>query len=241
LDPEQARAVNVGGTANLVAACGKLPSPPRFVLASSVAAYGDRLDDYWIAVGDELAPSPGDEYGRTKVAAEALLRGSGLDFAILRLGAVMSRKKLEPDPLLFSMPLRTRLEILHTEDAGRAFAEAACRELASGRTLDIGGGQSCRIDYRGFLDRIFRLIGLGCVGRFPESAFASSGFHCGWFEDSDEAEALLGFRRKSLDDFFAEVRAETRAWRPFAALAAPFVRARMLASSPFWRLGRAGT
>jgi nucleoside-diphosphate-sugar epimerase len=233
--PELARSVNVGGTAALLAACRALPRPPRFVLASSVAAYGDRLDDYWISSDDHLAPSPGDEYGRTKVEAEGLVRSSGLDFVILRLGAVMSREKLEPDPLLFSMPLRTRLEILHAEDSGRAFAEAARREGVAGRTLDIGGGQSCRIEYRGFLDRMFRLIGLGGIARFPEAAFAPSGFHCGWFADSDEAEALLGFRRKGLDDYFEEVRAQTRAWRPFAALAAPLLRARMLAASPFWR------
>src|SRR4051812_33928949 len=37
--PEQARRVNVGGTANLVAAARELPSPPAFVLASSSARY----------------------------------------------------------------------------------------------------------------------------------------------------------------------------------------------------------
>jgi nucleoside-diphosphate-sugar epimerase len=239
-DPELAASVNVGGTANLIAACLALPSPPRFVLASSVAAYGDRIDNYWIRADDELAPSSGDEYGRTKVEAERLLRSSGLDFVVLRLGAVMWRKKLDPDPLLFSMPLRTKLEICHTEDAGRAFAEAARRAGISGRTLDIGGGPSCRTVYGSFLDRMLALIGLGGISAFPKAAFASSGFHCGWFADSDEAEALLRFRRKGLEDYFAEVREETRVWRPLAALAAPLVRARMLAASPFWRAARAG-
>ena len=112
--PELARSVNIGGTANLVAACTELPNPPRFVFASSVAAYGDRVADYWIRTGDPLAPSPGDEYGQTKVEAEALLRVSGLDFVILRLGAIMWRKKLDPDPLLFSMPLVTKLAVSYT-------------------------------------------------------------------------------------------------------------------------------
>jgi nucleoside-diphosphate-sugar epimerase len=233
--PQLARSVNVGGTANLIAACLALPSPPRFVFASSVATYGDRVKDFWIKTGDALAPSPGDEYGRTKVEAEALLRSSGLDFVILRLGAIMWRKKLDPDPLLFSMPLGTKLEICHTEDTGRAFARAAAREGISGRTLDIGGGPSCRTDYRSFLDRMLGLIGLGGVSRFPEAAFARSGFHCGWYADSDEAEELLRFRRKGLEDYYEEVGEETRAIKPFAALVAPLVRARMLAASPFWR------
>jgi nucleoside-diphosphate-sugar epimerase len=235
-DPELARSVNVGGTANLIAACRALPSPPRFVFASSIAAYGDRVEDYWIRTGDSLSPSPEDEYGRTKVRAEALLRSSGLPFVILRLAAIMWSKKLDPDPLLFSMPLGTKLEICHTEDTGRAFAQAARREGISGRTLDIGGGPSCRTDYRSFLDRMFRLIGLGGVERFPKAAFARSGFHCGWYADSDEAEELLRFRRKGLEDYYAEVRKETRAVKVLAALVAPLVRARMLAASPYWRM-----
>jgi nucleoside-diphosphate-sugar epimerase len=235
--PELARAVNVGGTATLLAACAELPHPPRFVLASSVAAYGDRLADYWITSSDQLRPSPGDEYGRTKVEAEALVRGSGLPYSILRLSAIMSRRNLDPDPLLFSMPLATKLEICHTEDTGRAFARAARSDAALGRALDIGGGESCRCEYRGFLNRMFRLLGIGAIGGrtgLPESAFASSGFHCGWYADSDEADALLGFRRKGLEDFYAEVARATRWIRPLSTLVAPIVRMRLVASSPYF-------
>jgi hypothetical protein len=147
----------------------------------------------------------------------------------------MWRKKLDPDPLLFSMPLATKLEICHTEDTGRAFAQAARQEGIVGRTLDIGGGRSCRTDYRSFLDRMFRLIGLGGLSRFPESAFASSGFHCGWYADSDEADELLRFRRKGLEDYYAEVGEDTKAIKVLASMVAPIVRARMLAASPFWK------
>jgi nucleoside-diphosphate-sugar epimerase len=55
-DPELAHSVNVGETANLIAACRRLPTPARFVFASSVAAYGDRVQDYWIKTGDALRP-----------------------------------------------------------------------------------------------------------------------------------------------------------------------------------------
>jgi len=235
--PELAKSINIGGTANLLASCAALPAPPRFVFASSVAAYGDRLADYWIKSTDPLRPSPGDEYGRTKVEAEALVRGSGLPFVILRLSAIMSRKKLDPDPILFSMPLATKLEICHTEDTGRAFARAARRDEALGRVLDIGGGAGCRCDYRGFLDRMFSLLGIGGIGGragVPESAFASSGFHCGWYADSDEADGVLGFRRKNLEDYYAEVARETRWLRPLASLVAPIVRSRLVAASPFF-------
>lgn len=242
--PELARSINAGGTANLVAACLRTSAetgavPPRFILASSIAAYGDRIKDYWIRAEDPLDPSPGDEYAASKIEAERIVRGSGLPFVILRLSAIMWRKKLDPDPLLFHMPLGTKLEICHTEDTGRAFAQASRKPGIEGRTFDIGGGERCRTDYRSFLDRMFSLIGLGGIGRFPQAAFATSGFHCGWLADSDEAEACLGFRGKGLEDYYAEVAEETRALRPWARLMAPLVRMRILAASPFLRT-RAG-
>ena len=236
--PTLARSINVGGTANLLAACAAESRPPRFVLASSISIYGDRVEDYWISSGDQLAPNDDDEYGKTKVDAEAAVRASGLPFVILRLSAIMWRKKLDPDPLLFRMPLATKLEICHTEDAGRAFAAAVHEEAVLGRTFDIGGGQSCRTTYRDFLDRMFRLIGLGGLGPVPESAFAKRGFHCGWLVDSDEAERVLRFRAKGLEDYYAEVAEEARFIRAATTLVAPIVRARLLAASPFFRGAR---
>ncbi|MEN6364742.1 MAG: NAD(P)-dependent oxidoreductase [Rectinema sp.] len=229
--PGLARDINVGGTSNMIEACKALPHPPRFVLASSVAVYGDRLDEYWISSTDKLAPD--DTYGRSKVACEEILRASGLDFTILRLTYVVWYKWRKADPYMFAMPARTRLEVVHTEDAGRAFAAAASTPGASGKTLNIGGGASCRTVFRAYLDRMFRCFGLGNADFLTDEAFAKNGFHCGWFLDSDEAEALLGFRRKTLEDYYDEVRWDTRFIRPFGALAAPFIRTKLKSGSPF--------
>ena len=234
--PELAHSVNVGGTAALLEAAKASTRPaPRLVFASSIAAYGDRLKDFWIRTSDPLEPSPGDEYGKTKVEAESMIRASGLPFCILRLTYIVWRKKLQRDPLMFHMPLSTRIEICHTEDTGRAFAEAAANPEALGRTFDIGGGENCRTNYRDYLDAMFRLFGLGGFGSVPERAFAPSGFHCGWYADSDEADNILGFRRKTLADYYVEV-AEEAAWKRIAAsIFRPFVRLSIAAKSPFMK------
>lgn len=230
-NPAVTEAINVGGTAAVIAAAKACAKPPRVVLASSIAIYGDRLADFWIRATDEIHGS--DTYSATKVACEGLLRASGLDFAILRLSFVAWAKWLPLDPLLFSVPPETRLEIIHTEDAGRAFAAAAALPAASGGTFDIGGGALCRTSFRAYIDRMFRYFGLGDSSFLPQSAFAPGGFHCGWYEDSDEAERLLGFRRKTLEDYYEEVRWETRFIRPLAALASPVARRWLLGMSPF--------
>ncbi len=230
-DEEKTREVNVGGTKNLIDACLALAKPPRFVLASSIATYGDRLQDFWIRAEDRLKPT--EIYSRTKVECENLVKASGLEYAILRLSYVVWAKWLPFDPMLFAMPLETRLEVVHTEDAGRAFAAAAALDRAAGRTLDIGGGALCRTSFRAFLDRIFRYFGLGDSSFLPPEAFATSNFHCGWYADSDQAEELLGFRRKTLEDYYEEVRWETRLIAPFATLAGPVVRRWLINKSPY--------
>jgi len=238
LKPELAHAINVGGTQALIEAVRAMASkenrpPARIVYASSIAAYGDRLRTPWIKTSDPLEPSEGDEYGKSKLEAEGFLRASGLPFVVLRLTYIVWRKKLARDPLMFHMPLETGIEICHTEDTGRAFAAAAVLPEALGKTLNIGGGESCRTTYRGYLDRMLRIFGLGGIGFMPEKAFAASGFHCGWYADSDEAEKLLGFRKKGLEDYYAEVVEEARWTRIGASLFRSIARSRLLATSPF--------
>jgi nucleoside-diphosphate-sugar epimerase len=237
-DPELATSINVGGTRSLIEALQAGGGQTRLILASSISAYGDRVRNFWIRSSDELNPSPGDAYGRSKVEAEALVRDSGLPYTILRLTYIVWRKKLDPDPLLFHMPLETKIEICHTEDTGRAFAASAHAADAAGRTLNIGGGESCRTDYRSYLRRMFALFGLGGRKSLPDEAFAKGGFHCGWYADSEEAEGLLHFQRKGLEDYYREVAEETRWLRIGAFLARPIILGRLLATSPFFRKAR---
>ena len=229
-DPDFGWDVNVNGTLTLIRACARLARPPRFVLASSIAIYGDRLARWWIDSGDR--PEPDDLYGRSKVECERILRESGLPQVILRLSYVVWAKWLPLDTTMFDVPPATRLEVVHTDDAGRAFAAAAMAPGIEGRILDIGGGASCRTSFRAYLDRMFRLFGLGDSRFLGDHLFARGDFHCGWYADSDEAEELLGFRSRTLEDYYDEVRWETRFLRPAARLAAPAVRAWLSAASP---------
>ena len=223
--------INVGGTACVINACAKLPKKPHFVLASSIAIYGDRLADFWINSSDEV--KPGDTYSRTKIECESLLKKSGLEYTILRLSYVVWAKWLPFDPLLFAMPPETRLEIIHTEDAGRAFAAAASTQAARGKTLDIGGGALCRTSFRAYLDRIFRYFRLGDSAFLPDDSFASGDFHCGWYQDSDYSDSILHFRRKTLEDYYEEVRWETRSLGPFVYLVRPIIKRWLSRKSPF--------
>jgi nucleoside-diphosphate-sugar epimerase len=64
--------LNVGGTRNLVEACARHESPPIFVYVSSIAAAGPALTGDLLNEKD--APSPISHYGKSKLAAEEVVR-----------------------------------------------------------------------------------------------------------------------------------------------------------------------
>lgn len=154
---------------------------------------------------DPLTPSPGDEYALTKIASEEIVQQSKLDWTIFRLAAIMGGHKMSK--LMFHQPLNTSLEIATPQDTARAFVKTIGKQDAlSKRIFNLGGGESCRIDYEGFLERSFEIFGLGELS-FPENAFAEKNFHCGFYEDGDDLENILHFRSHSLKDYF-EIEAE---------------------------------
>ena len=200
--PALAERVNVQGTQNLIEALQACAPDAFFLYSSSVSVYGDRVENPWIKVSDQLRPSEGDYYAVTKITAEQIIKNSGLRWSIFRLTGIFNpRQKL--DPLLFHMPLDTCIEMATTRDTGYALVEAlAHRDELKGRTFNLGGGEKCRVTYRDLLQGCFTAAGLRDMA-FPPEAFADHNFHCGYFLDSDELERILHFQRDSFEDYLA--------------------------------------
>lgn len=214
--PELAEKVNVGGTANLIDALEK-KSPNAFLLySSSISVYGDRLLQPYIKVGDTLKPSIGDEYAKTKIKCEHLLQSSKLNYTIFRLSAIMGGHKISK--LMFHMPLETKMEIATPADTARAFVKGVeKKEALAGHIFNLGGGEQCRIIYRNFLKRSFKIFGLGTLS-FPKEAFATANFHCGYYTDGDTLENILHFRQDNLESYFAGVKKSITALQRSATL-----------------------
>ncbi len=84
--------VNLDGCRVLLEACRKLDRPPRFVLASSVAAFGGALP---AILDDSTTPNPQTSYGAQKVISEYLVtdysRKGFIDGRSLRLPTIVVR------------------------------------------------------------------------------------------------------------------------------------------------------
>ena len=204
-NPALARRVNVGGTQNLLEAAAALTRPPFFLMASSAAVYGSRNPyRYPERITAETQVNPVDQYGRDKVLAEEAVRASGLPYALLRLGGVVSagtQSSISGDHLVLmrSMPTDNRIHMVDVRDVALAFANAVDRDATiAGKTLLIGGDESFSRLQGDFQDEMMAAVGLGALGPaagLPGDPDDDRGWSfTGWL-DTTEAQELLDFQK----------------------------------------------
>jgi len=224
-EPEWARAINVGGTSNLLEAVKVQPKPARILFASSIATYG-RTQHLRPPrrVTDPLLGT--DPYAQHKIECEQMVRGSGLRWCILRLAATLPIS-MKMDAAMFDVPLENRMEYCHTRDVGLALANAASSRDVWGKVLNVGGGGRCQHTYREIAQEI--LNGLG-VGMLPEKAFTKVPFCTDWL-DTEESQRLLRYQRHTLKDYVRDMRRALGFRRHLAKLFRPVVRAMLLSKS----------
>jgi nucleoside-diphosphate-sugar epimerase len=227
-EPGQARAVNVDGTANVVAACQALPAPPRLLFSSTFDVHGFTLDNRPPRHVDDplVATNP---YTEHKIECEELIRESGLTWCIFRFADVPILGVRDPHPIMFEIGLDNRIEALHADDAGLAIVNAVEAPEVWGRILFVGGGSSCQLTYREYLTRLLAAMG---VRPLPDDAFSTAVYATDWI-DSTESEALLHYQRHDFDDI-AEAIAASLGWRRrLVPLVGPLAQRAILRLSPY--------
>ena len=197
--------VNYEGTKNIVDAIKNTNC--FFIFASSISVYGDRVLNYNIKVTDELNISDGDYYAFIKKKTEDMIRNSNINYTIFRLSAIMDIPKT--DPLMFHMPLNTKLEICSAKDTARAFVNAISRiTILNHNTYNLGGGEHCRTTYKEFLKECFNIYGLN-YKHIDESCFATQNFHCGYYIDGDVLNNIIHFRTDTLNSYYKYLKDNT--------------------------------
>ena len=226
--PDLAREINVEGTRNLLNAMRALSRPPKIIFTSSCHVYGRTQDQPPPrTVGDPVRPV--EHYTRHKVVCERMVRASGLEWTIFRLGATLPLS-MKLDPGMFDVPLDNRMEYVHTRDVGLALANAVSSEGVWGKLLLIGGGPDCQYYYRGIAHCILDAMG---VGMLPEEAFGSAQFCTDWMDTSD-GQRLLGYQQRDLDDYIRDMVAMVGYRRVLIRLFRPVVRRWLLKKSPYF-------
>jgi nucleoside-diphosphate-sugar epimerase len=226
--PDLAEQVNVGGTRNLIEAAKAQAKPPKFFFASSFDVFGHTADQPPPRRASDPVQAT-DDYSAHKIAAEALIKQSGLECVIERFCDVPDIK--EPHPIMFDIPLDQRFEVIHGDDVALAVANTLKTPEVWGQTLLIGGGPRCQIRYRDYLFGMLEAIG---IGPLPEEAFGQPRYCTDWL-DTEYSQRLLHYQRHSADEVIQDIAREVGWKRYLAGLSRPIVRRNILKMSPYWK------
>ncbi len=227
-----AKAINVDGTLAIIAAAEAQPTKPKFLFASSLEVFGHTQKLPPLRKIDDPV-SATDAYTEHKLLGEAKVKASGLQWAIFRFADVPPLEARQPHPIMFSIPLDTRFEMVHTHDVGLAIANGLSSEIW-GKTWLIGGGTSCQTHYRDYLYRSLEIVG---IGKLPASAFGTDEYCTDWL-DSEASEQLLHYQRHTFDQIMTELEQFTRPaglLRLAMPIIAPLARRQILKMSPYYK------
>jgi nucleoside-diphosphate-sugar epimerase len=235
--PDLARRVNLYATRNLIDQMEASPTAKRLVFASSLAVCGD-VQDREPPLRVDTPDSPTDTYGRQKVACEAAIRQSGLQWSILRLAAVTPIHLQAQDPsIMFEFSPDARFEFLHPADAGTAFARAVACAESIGKTLLIAGGPNCRMTYGDFINALMGAIGIGPI---PANAFVQRRpprFFGDWV-DTEESQRLLEYQKRGLNEQLEDMRKDFGMLVPLIRLVRPLATWFVIRSSAYLKENR---
>lgn len=228
--PMLAHAINIDGTRNLLAAAKSQPRPPQFFFSSSLDVFGYTQEQPPPRkVSDPVQAT--DHYSTHKIACEAMVKTSGLEWAIYRFADIPPLSLRSPHPIMFEIPLNTRFETIHPYDAGLAIANGIASDSIWGRTLLIGGGPSCQIRYRDYLSSMLEMMGIGML---PECAFGNHPYTTDWL-DTEESQRLLRYQRYSFEDIMRQLARIAGMRRSLTRLVRPVARWWLLRMSPYYR------
>jgi nucleoside-diphosphate-sugar epimerase len=235
INPELAYKVNVGGTQNLIKAARSRKTPPKLIVASSIAVYGPKMDCKPPRCVDETLNCT-DNYSYHKVEIEKMVKESELPWLILRLGAVASLDfPLTIDPIIYEVPLEQRIEIVYVKDVATAFVNAIDIDITN-KIFLIGGGKSCQIYQRTYAEKMFQVMGITMP---PDSAFKipkkdSDWFYTDWM-NTEESEKVLHYQKMSFENYIEKLRNRYSKRRTFAHLVSPLIGYILLGKSPYYK------
>ena len=199
---EMAKIVNVGGTRTIVELIKEKPERIPLIFTSSVAVFGATPDTTIPLSVETHTPDPIEPYGITKLQAENVIRESGIDYAILRLTAVMYFSfEMSDLKRMFSIPLNNRIEFCHPDDLTVAVQNALNEfDDIKGNTLIVSGGPEQRMSYKEMVGSLLRVMGLPLP---PARKFTREPYYLDWY-DTSKSQKLLKFQRKSFSDYIKD-------------------------------------
>ena len=214
--PEKSYLCNAAGTETLVKTILQENPRAKFIHISTVALYGNRNEKHPFGrVGDPLIVSPFDAYAKDKLYGERCVLEAELScWVVLRQTAMLHPNIFKDnlsDGLMFHTALNAPLEWVSSRDSGYLIKRIIERDSKNeipqfwNKIYNIGAGEKGRrTGYDTFNDG-FAMIGGTTEKYFNPNWFAPRNFHGMWFADSDELNALFGYQRDSVQEYWRDI------------------------------------
>jgi len=200
-DRSRTFAVNVDGTTHIVRALETLAPQAVLVFSSSVSTYGDTTRDS--PPIDVSRPQRAiDVYADSKIAGERVLRTSRATWVILRIAGIAVPAFQEP-PAVWPFTPEQRLELVHRDDVVTAIYRATASRAVHGQTLNIAGGPTWQTTGRGYVERLYDLMGVPP----DEAKYRETPGWVDWY-DTEASQRLLSYQNTSYETFLAQIKAE---------------------------------
>ena len=187
--------IEYSGTENIVRAINYYNPKCYLVYASTTSLYKDKEGsiDTKIKIGDF------DFYNEAKYNCEKLISKKLKNYSILRLSLVLS--DLRNENFIYNLKKDDIIETISKEDAAYAFCRCLDKQNEiNKKTLNIGGGATCRCTYRKLLISILKYHGLSWKYVLT-SLFVAKNYSSPVLSDSDKSNEILNYRNDSLQSY----------------------------------------
>ncbi len=198
-DESKTFAINVDATRYLAQAAKVAGA--EMVFTSSVEVYGDSTGLTPPARVDNPR-RPTNIYGRSKVAGEDAVMGTGVPYTILRISGISVPAFLEP-PRPWPFTAEQRMEFVAVADVARAIAAAVTNRGARGKVLHVAGGATWQTTGREYVRKVYEAYSNAGID-LDEPTFLSQSETFDWYETA-EAQALLGYQQTSFPLFLEQL------------------------------------
>ncbi|MHA2055951.1 MAG: NAD-dependent epimerase/dehydratase family protein, partial [Candidatus Hodarchaeales archaeon] len=240
--PELAKKVNVTGTKNLIEEAEALSDIQQFIFASSVSVHGPQNPtNPPVKVTDPLKPT--DNYTHHKVECEEYIYDSKLNWTIIRFGAILAVETTGQErgglddvtlELLFGVPLKQKVEIIHSYDAARAMVNALGNDRAVKKIFFGGGGKECQIYQKPFILNYLKSMG---VNELPDDVFKRPQTDSDWYYthwmDTTESHEVLQYQTIAYDQYLKDQKKPNIFSRFLMFFIGPFIKRSLIKKSPY--------
>lgn len=188
--------IELNGTENIIRSISYYNPKCYLIYASTTSLYDNNI----ASVTDEINLDPEDYFNNAKYKTENLIKKKMKNYTILRLPLVLT--DLRKEHFIYNVTKNTMIETATKEDVSYAFCKCIDNmSKVNRKTLNIGGGESCRTNSKTLLNKILRYHGIS-FDYINYSIFLTKSYRSPILKDSDDSNKILGYRNDSLQSYY---------------------------------------